>query len=206
MCTSLSWNYIDKKSRILPAAWNFCWIGFESSKLYETISFLAFLWNTSLAASDICYPPAFLFQHPYSTSWIYWVESERLRFSLFFQSVNFFLERTNSVPTVISWLRFLHVKIMWIYDMVFWCSNAKRDVTFLSTVSKTYFLKRLHKNNTVKYIYTHQQQQQHRYNYNRHSPRSSAKFCNFTKPYGVRSKSQNLCINMYVNGELIWMC
>lgn len=33
---------------------------------------------------------------------------------------------SNSVPTVISWLRFLHVKIMWIYDMVFWCLRVAR--------------------------------------------------------------------------------
>lgn len=37
---------------------------------------------------------------------------------------NFLVKKSNSVPKVISWLRFLHVKIMWIYDMVLLMLNC----------------------------------------------------------------------------------
>lgn len=112
-------------------------------------------------------------------------------FFLPFATANF-LTKSNSVPAVISWLRFSSCKnyvTLWYGILML----GLQGVGFLSTASNVvcFTLKSLLENSTIKYatckfIHRHQHQHQHRV----HGDRivRHGKFCDFTKPYAVKAK------------------
>lgn len=107
----------------------------------------------------------------------------------------------NSVPTVISWHRFLHAKIMWIYDIVFWIRVAALfplahcrgwGATHLVGAHSFSARVRLQKPHENEYIVAFLQMQRER----------SETLCIF---FCTGRKSRNLCINMYKRW-INWMC
>lgn len=104
----------------------------------------------------------------------------------------------NSVPTVISWHRFLHAKIMWIYDIVFWMLTHS-----ILTVQECYILSPFIYSFFALHVFS--QQKLHENKVHHHHLLVTKISLRNTLCLIRCSRSRNLCIHMYKRW-INWMC